>query len=93
MNPSEPVKKPSEISSQCHSLLFPPEHAIAFYTFLSILLKMKQELGLEAMLEYMGKYLRTIDYHNPKVASAVGKALNVIPVDIIFKELTKYDKA
>jgi hypothetical protein len=89
---SEPIKK-SEFSSKGHALLFPPEHAVAFYTFLSILLKMKQDLGLEAMLEYMGKYLRTIDSRNPKVAIAVGRALDVIPVEIIFNEINKYDKA
>jgi hypothetical protein len=86
MNP-EPLKK-ANAAPKAHALLFPPEHAVAFYTFLSILLKMKNELGLEAMLEYMGKYLRTIDSHNPKIALAVGKALTLIPVDIIFNELT-----
>jgi hypothetical protein len=93
MEPTQPIKKPSQGVPPSHALLFPPEHAVAFYTFLAILLKMKHELGLEAMLEYMAKYLRTIDSHNPKIALAVGKALNVIPVDIIFNELTKYDKA
>ena len=93
MSHNEPIKKPTDTSPQCHSLLFPPEHAVAFYTFLSILLKMKKDLGLEAMLEYMGKYLATIECHNPKVATAVGKALSVIPVEIIFNELNKYDNA
>ncbi len=93
MNHGENIKKPSEVSPQAHNLLFPQQHSVAFYTFLSILLRMKNELGLEAMLEYMAKYLTAIDSHNPKIAAAVGKALNAIPVAVIFHELTKYDKA
>jgi len=92
MNPNEPIKKSSESQPHTPSLLFPPEHSTAFYTFLSILLKMKQELGLEAMLEYMEKYLRTIDSHNPNIANVVGKALNSIPVEVIFNELSKHEK-
>jgi hypothetical protein len=90
MNNEEPIKYPE--AKSVTGILFPAEHTVAFYTFVSILLKMKKELGLEAMLEYMVKYLTMIDSHNPKVAVAVGKALNVLPVDLIFNELTKYDK-
>jgi hypothetical protein len=86
------INKPSDVSPAAHTLLFPQQHSVALYTFLSILLRMKNELGLEAMLEYMAKYLTAIDSHNPKIAAAVGKALNAIPVAIIFHELTKYDK-
>ena len=93
MNPSESFNKGPDKSLRINAMLFPQEHMVAFYTFLSILLKMKQELGLEAMLEYMGKYLLMIDSHNPKITAAVGKALKLIPADVIFKELNNHDQA
>ena len=68
---------------------FPREHMVALYTMLSILTRMKCELGLEAMLEYMAKYITVIDSHNPKIASAVTKALQLIPIEGIYNELGK----
>lgn len=71
---------------------FTPEHIVAFYTLLSVLLKMKKELGLEAMLEYMAQYLAAIDSHNPKLAMAVAKTLEKIPIEVFYYELGKIFK-
>lgn len=71
---------------------FPPEHIVAFYTLLTVLTKMKKELGLEAMLEYMALYLKEIDSHNPKLAMAVAKTLEIIPIEVFYHELGKYSK-
>jgi|CXWL01.1.fsa_nt_gi hypothetical protein len=68
---------------------FPPEHIVAFYTLLTVLTKMKKELGLEAMLEYMALYLKEIDSHNPKLAMAVAKTLELIPIEVFYHELGK----
>jgi hypothetical protein len=64
---SNKVNRTPPISKSC----FPPEHLVAFYTLLKILMKMKKELGLEAMLEYMAKYIESIDSHNPTLAKAI----------------------
>lgn len=71
---------------------FPPEHLVAFYTLLTILIKMKKELGLEVMLEYMAKYVAAIDSHNPKLSMAVSKTLELIPTGVFYEELGKYNK-
>ena len=63
------------------------EHnTIAIYTVLSILVKMKNTLGLEAALEYIDKYLTTIEKHNPKIKEATALAIKFISVEKIYKE-------
>ena len=79
----------SFVPPQKQSGPFPREHMVALYTMLSILTRMKCELGLEAMLEYMAKYLTVIDSHNPIIASAVALALKQIPIEVIYNELGK----
>ena len=56
------------------------------YTMLKILDQMRKELGLEAMLEYLQIYLRTMEEDNPKVHLAVMQALKVNNVAQIYKE-------
>lgn len=70
----------------------PPEHLVSFYTLLKILMKMKKELGLEAMLEYMAKFIEAIDSHNPKLSQAVSKTLEHIQTGVFYDELGKYSK-
>ena len=69
----------------------PPEHAVAFFTLLSILLKMKQEVGLESMLEFMTEYRGVIAQFNPKIRSAVDEALLSIPVEKIYRNMVGHD--
>ena len=74
-----------------HPEVFPQEHIIPIYIGLSVLNKMKLELGLEAMLEYMNKYLQIVDEYNPKLQYAVSQALKMISVEKIYHEAT-HDK-
>ncbi len=90
MDAMEPNKN-SNISKR-NSFLFPPEHIVAFYTLLAVLLKMKKDLGLEAMLEYMALYLKVIDSHNPKITMAVTKTLEIIPIEVLYHEMGDFPK-
>ena len=73
--------------AQKRSMFLAAEHMVGFYTLLAVLLKMKKDLGLEAMLEYMACYLTVIGSHNPKLAKAVSQTLEIIPVEVIYHEL------
>mgnify|MGYP001586250912 FL=1 len=66
-----------------------PVNSIAIYTVLCILRRMKREVGLEAMLEYLDKYLGTIEAHNPQLKSAVEKALGMMSVEKMYREAMK----
>ena len=68
------------------------DNSIAIYTVLSILIKMKNTLGLEATLEYVEKYLHTIEKHNPQVKDAVSHAVQLISVEKIYKEAMHCEK-
>ena len=77
-NEAQKNKVNAEISSN--------HDAIAIYTVLRILLKMQKILGLEAMLEYIAKYLDTIDKNNPHIKYAVSRATRLINIEKIYKE-------
>lgn len=64
-----------------------PQKSIATYTILCILRQMKKDVGLEAMLDYLDHYLLTIEKHNPKLKLAVEKALTIMDVEKIYKEM------
>ncbi len=69
------------------------EHnTIAIYTVLSILVKMKNSLGLEAALEYIDKYLTTIEKYNPQIKDATSLAIKFISVEKIYKEAMRCEK-
>ena len=59
---------------------------IAVYTVLCILRSMKKQVCLEATLEYMDKYLVTVEKHNPRLRSAVSKVVSTINVEKIYKD-------
>lgn len=65
------------------------QFSVSTYTMLKILDKMRQELGLEAMIEYLSMYLETIEMHNSKLKMAVNEALKVYSTATIYKEATK----
>ena len=73
------------------SWIFPQDHAVAVYSAFSILNEMRKELGLEAMLEYMGRYRRIVESYNPKMKSAVGQALTLMSVKKIYHEAASYE--
>ena len=62
------------------------DQSIATYTVLCILKKMRDQMGLEAMIEYLEKYLHTIETYNPKLKMAVKEALTLLNVEKIYKE-------
>ncbi len=66
--------------------IFSSANIIAIYTALSVLLKMRKTLGLEAMLEYAENYLEILAAHNPEMKFAVLKALEFIDVKKIYAE-------
>ena len=63
------------------------ENSVAVYTVLCVLLKMKDEVGLEAMLEYMEKYIEVIGSSNKKLRKAVFIALENLDSRKIYEDL------
>ena len=81
-NEAKHQKNPSNFSPKQDS----SNHFINTYTVFSILMKMKHSLGLEAMLEYLEHYLRTIEKDNPRLKMAVQFALSELNIEKIYKE-------
>ena len=61
-------------------------HCVNTYTVLCILRKMKNQMGLEVMLEYLEKYLEVIENYNPRLKMAVIEALSRLNVEKIYQE-------
>lgn len=62
-------------------------NTVAIYTILSLLLVMRSSLGLEAMLEYISGYLKSVDQKDPDMKPAVQEALALMSVEKIYKEV------
>jgi hypothetical protein len=60
---------------------------IAIVTFLSVLLQMRKELGLEAMLQYMENYQKIAIKENTNLNRAITCALEITDVKRIFEAL------
>ena len=60
------------------------QNSIPIYTVLTILQKMKNELGLEAMLEYLERYLYVIGQANPQLNMAVSKAVSLMSMEKMY---------
>lgn len=86
-NPDSPgPKKNSPENSPRNSPQRPKiTDSIAVYTQLVILLRMRHELGLEAMLEYLDAYVGMVQCSNPELRRAVDKALSVMSVRQIYR--------
>ena len=67
-------------------ILAVPDNLIATYTVLNVLLKMRKTLGLEAMMDYIDKYLETIEGSNPEMKRAIALALTFVDVRDIYEE-------
>ena len=52
--------------------------SVTIYTILTALMRMKSDFGFESMLEYMERYLRAVETHDPEVRSRIEKALYVV---------------
>ena len=66
--------------------IFSGRNVVVIFTLLSILVKMKEQCGLEAMLEYMDEYIRVMGEGNPKVKFAVRRALAMMSVEKIYHD-------
>ena len=72
---------------QPRNIFFRSQNIVIIYTALRILLAMQKKLGLEAMLEYRSKYLQSIEGNNPLLKHAVTRALSLIDIEKIYKEV------
>lgn len=90
MNDSEPDPQdfPRPTPPKSFSI-FSPQNLITIYTALRILDAMRQQLGLEAMLEYMAKYLTLIEKDNPPLKAAVTQALKLMKVERIYQDAVR----
>ena len=62
------------------------DQAIAVYTALSVLILMRKELGLEAMVGYMESYRRIFELTFPSIKLAVNKAVSLVDVIKLYNE-------
>lgn len=69
--------------------IFSAKNTVVIFTLLSILIKMKEQLGLEAMLEYIEKYLAIMGEQNPRIKHAVGYALSLMRVEKMYHDAVK----
>ena len=72
---------------------FAGANAVVIYTAFSILRKMRKDLGLEAMLGYIEKYIALTDSRDPELKAAVGKALKLMSVEKIYREAITYENS
>ncbi len=72
--------------------IFTGSNSVAIYTVLRILVKMHRTLGLEAMLEYTGKYISIMEERDPVLEPAVSKALCLMSIEKIYKEAFIHEK-
>jgi len=63
-----------------------PGNTVAIYTVLTILCRMKRELGIEAMHEYIDNYCRIIESNNPRFKDAVQRALSRMSVEKMYQD-------
>ena len=66
-------------------------NTLAVYTVLKTLRKMKQELGLEAMLQYADRYAGNLELHNPRLKYAVAVALEFVDVKKTYSKSLEND--
>ena len=83
---------PPSISSPHPSTpVFLKDNTVAIYTILTVLLKMKSTLGMEAMLEYIVHYSAMIERHNPVFKDAVQHALSLMSVEKMYRDGTQHN--
>jgi len=59
---------------------------ITVYIVLHVLRQMREELGLEAALEYAVKYMEKIERHNPKIKAYTAKFMPGLDVEQMYKD-------
>jgi hypothetical protein len=68
------------------------ENVVAIFTVLAILRRMRSTLGIEAMIEYMEKYLVMIEKRNPDFKLAVTRVLEVMNVEKMYRDVMAADE-
>lgn len=71
-------------SPQPHDLPFSPQNLLVVYTVLSILIRMKEKLGFEAMWEYIFHYWQIVGKRNPSIRAAVIRAQDLMDVEKMY---------
>lgn len=74
-------------SANSSNIFTQPHNIIAIYTVLSILLKMRRLMGLEAMLEYIQLYLKKVEDQDHQLKPAVTRALEMMSLEKIVAEV------
>jgi len=88
MNESEnPNYSNRRLNQKSTKPLFSRTNMIVIYTAFCVLARMRQTLGLEAMLEYIEKYRGAIEQCNPKMKAAVTRALTLINVEKVYNDV------
>lgn len=78
-----------DISAQNSTPHLFKKNAVAIYTLLVILTRIKNTMGLEAMLEYIEHYKILIERHNPEFRDAVAEALTLMSVEKMYRDIKK----
>jgi len=63
-----------------------PRNVVAIYTVVHILLQMRRDLGVEAMLEYMETYLACLERDNPKFKKTIKMVLSLMDVEKMYRD-------
>lgn len=58
----------------------PSERIITIYTVFYFLIRMKERMGLEGMLEYIESYMKEVDEFCPQMPEAIVEAVKTIQV-------------
>ena len=69
-----------------NNIFFSPRSIVTLYTSLRILLVMRKKLGLEAMLEYLDKYVENLEKDNVQMKRAVTRALLFIDTKKLYEK-------
>ena len=69
-----------------HLVSIKGENVVAIYTTFCILQRMRSQIGLEAMLEYMDSHIAVVDQFNPKLQTAVKEALTRVNIEKTYKD-------
>ena len=84
--------KVSRTTSPSDTSVFLKNNGVAIYTILAMLTRIKNTVGLEAMLEYMEHYQKLIEQHNPDFREAVKEALRVKNVEKMYRDINDNEK-
>lgn len=61
-------------------------HYLSIYVIFSILLKIRKQIGLEAMLEYIRKYMEKFEKHYPRKQSLVKQQIHKVDVIKMYQD-------